>query len=58
MSGILMVVAPAWTATSQILTRKSGSVRVASSAENSTSSAEGPGERDRCRRSGRGPPRV
>src|ERR1700737_4987181 len=37
---MLMVVAPAWTATATIFTRKSGSVRVASSAENSTSSVK------------------
>ncbi len=40
------MVAPAWMATSQTLTRKSGSVRVASSGENSTSSAIGAGEGD------------
>src|SRR6266851_3292802 len=37
---MLMVVAPAWTATVTMFTRKSGSVRVASSAENSTSSVK------------------
>jgi hypothetical protein len=37
---MLMVVAPAWTAMVTIFTRKSGSVRVASSAENSTSSVK------------------
>jgi hypothetical protein len=40
------VVAPASMATSQTLTRKSGSVRVASSGENSTSSAVAAGEGD------------
>ena len=41
-----MVVAPAWTATVIIWMRKSRSVRVASSVENSTSSTIGAGEAD------------